>query len=157
MFVACDESGKNSSDKHFVIGSAWITKQGLSDFEKKVTELRLKHKCWGEIKWEKTKNMSDEMHKFYIEFINLAFDEIEICFKFIIIKKSILKMKLFHKGSDELMQYKFTQLLISRYAKRFLDEDGKKGLHIVYDKFAESKKSVEEKWALEMIIGIKET
>ena len=150
MFVACDESGINSSDKYLVIGSVWTSKQGLCDFERKVTELRLKQKCWGEFKWSKVGAMSDQISQFYIDFITLAFQEIEIRFRFIIIEKKLLDMQTHHDNSDELVQFKFSYLLISRYAERFLDKQGKKSLHIVFDDFEQSKKAEDEKWVLKM-------
>lgn len=149
MFVACDESGINSSDKYLVIGSAWTSKQGLCDFERKVTELRLKHKCWGEVKWSKVGGaMSDEMFQFYVDFITLAFQEIEVCHRFIIVEKKLLDMRTYHNNSNELVQFKFFHLLISRYAERFLDKQGKKSLHIVFDDFEQGKKAKDEKWLL---------
>lgn len=151
MFVACDESGINPSDDYLVIGSVWVSKQGLCDFERNVTALRLKHKCWGEIKWDKVKgSISEEMFNFYKEFIDLAFEEIEASFRSIIVRKKLLDMDAYHNGSEELVRFKFSHLLLSRHADRFLDKAGKKGLHIVFDNFEQTQQARDEKWVLKM-------
>lgn len=149
MFVACDESGNNSSDKYLVIGSVWIDKKNLSEFEKRVTELRLNSKCWGEIEWLKLNAASSEhIIKFYKDFIKLAFDDLKIYFRFIIVKKDWVNLKEYHQGSKELMQLKFMYLSISRYAENCLEKDKQNNLHIVFDSFTESKTSKEEKWRI---------
>jgi hypothetical protein len=150
MFVACDESGINPSDKYLIIGSAWISKQGLCEFEKDVTALRLKHKCWGEVKWSKVGTMSDEMFQFYKDFIALAFQDIEISFRTIVVEKKLLDMTTYHNGSEELVRFKFSHLLLSRHGERFLDKAGKKALHIVFDDFQLTQQAKDEKWVLKM-------
>src|SRR3989344_4006109 len=144
MFIACDESGKNSSDRYLVIGSAWVSKSGLSEFEKETTDLRLKRKCWGEIELLKVKNsMSDAIFKTYQDFLSQAFQNIPVSFRCIVIKKSLLDMPTFHDKDEELVYFKFLYLLLSRHGKKIVDTDGKKKLHIVFDKFEQSKKSKE--------------
>jgi hypothetical protein len=150
MFVACDESGIDASSKYLIIGTVWIKKQDVSEFEKKVSKLRLDEKCWGEIEWLKlsgttAKNIID----CYKKFISLAFDDIKIHFRFIIVDKSLIDKKTYHKKSDELVHLKFMHLSISRYADRFLSVNDKLGLHIIFDSFQESNVSKEEKWRLQ--------
>lgn len=152
MFVACDESGKDPSSKYLVIGTIWIDKDNVSEFEKKATELRLKHKCWGEIEWLKLSgSVSEQIKDFYKEFIDLAFKDLKIYFRFIIVKKSTLDTKTYHKNqkTNKLVQLKFMYYSISRYADRFLEQEKKEGLHIIFDSYQESNQSREEKWRLE--------
>lgn len=146
MFVACDESGIKPADKYLVIGSAWVSKQGLCDFEKNTTALRLKNKCWGEIKWDKVGTMSAQMLEFYKNFINLAFNGISIFFRFILVEKKLVKIKLYHENNWDLARLKFLNFLISRYAEKFFDKITQKGLHIVFDHFEQSKRAKKENW-----------
>src|SRR3989344_2226219 len=150
MFVACDESGVNPTDKYLVIGSAWITKQGLCDFEKKITELRLGKKCWGEVEWSKTGSMSEGVLQFYKDFIGQAFQEIPISLRFIVVEKAKLDMARYHQKSDELVRLKFMYLLLSRHGERFLQKQDRNKLHIVFDSFTQSKKAKTEQWVLRM-------
>ena len=152
MFVACDESGKEPEKKYLVIGSVWVEKDDLIRFEEEVTRLRLKRKCWGEVEWLKVKgHTSEDILQFYKDFLSLAFGCPRMCFRFILVEKALLDKKTYHEGqkSDELPQLKFMYLLISRYANRFLSSEEKKGLHIIFDQFEESKKSREERWRLQ--------
>ncbi len=136
MFVACDESGIDPSKKYLVIGSAWISKENLVELEKRVTEIRLKEKCWGEIEWKKVKNStSNAMFKVYKDFIDLAFQDLSIFFHFVVVEKSLLDMVKYHNDSLELVRFKFMQMLLSRHAENFLDPKGRRGLHIVFDSF----------------------
>ena len=147
MFVACDESGKGSSNQYLVIGSVWMDKENVPEFEKRVTEFRIINKFWGEIEWLKlSKSTSEKYIDIYKDFIELAFKDLKIYFRFIVVKKDLLDKKTYHQGSEELVQLKFMQLSISRYANRFLEQEKKKRLHIIFDQFQESKKSKEEKW-----------
>lgn len=147
MFVACDESGKTSDDKYLVIGSAWVSKEGLCDLERRTTELRLRRRCWGEIKWSKSR--SESMLQFYKDFIELAFNDIEIDLRFIVIEKELLDMRTYHESEEELV-FKFMHLLLSRHGKRFLDRGEQRELHIVFDNFDLSQQAREERWILKM-------
>jgi hypothetical protein len=149
MFVACDESGVKPKDKYLIIGSAWVTKQGLCDFEKNTTALRLKNKCWGEIKWDKVGTMSDQMLKLYKNFIDLAFDNIPVYFRFIVIEKKLVKIKEYHQNNWDLARLKFLNFLISRYAEKFFDKETQKGLHVIFDHFEQSKRAKKENWESE--------
>ena len=151
MFVACDESGKEPSAKYLVIGSIWLEKSAVSNFERQITELRISEKCWGEVEWLKlSDSASGDILKFYKDFISNAFQDIKIYFRFIIVEKALLDKKQYHENqrSNELVQLKFMYLSISRYANRFLDARSKEGLHIIFDNFEESNRSKEEKWRL---------
>jgi hypothetical protein len=147
MFVACDESGVDPSNKYLVIGSVWLDKKYVAEFEKRATELRLKNKCWGEVEWLKLKKASsDDIISFYKDFVSLAFKDIKIYFRFIIVEKNKLKMKEFHEKNKELVHLKFMYFSISRYAETFLDMKSKEGLHIIFDNFNECNASKEKHW-----------
>lgn len=150
MFVACDESGVESTAKYFVFGSVWLEKQDVIEFEKKIISLRMEKRCWGEVEWLKlsSSSTSDAVLDFYKNFISLAFEGVKIFFRFIIVEKNKLDMAIYHNNSEELVKLKFMHLSISRYAERFLDSAHKQGLHIIYDNFTESKKSRKEQWRI---------
>lgn len=150
MFVACDESGILSSDRYLVIGSAWISKDDLCEFEKMITKLRLERKCWGEIEWLKTTPISIPMLQFYKDFIGYAFRKVPISFRFIVVEKALLDMPRYHQNSQELIRFKFMHLLLSRHGQHFLPAKDRTGLHIVFDKFTQSKRARDEQWAYKM-------
>lgn len=145
MFVACDESGIDSSDKYLVIGAVWVSKEAIIDLEKDVTELRIDRKCWGEIKWEKVRKGYTE--HFYKSFIDTVLDGNEVFMSFIIVDKSLADLKVYHKGNPDLMRFKFTYLLLSRNAERLLQTTEERNeMHVVLDSFEESTESRDEKW-----------
>ena len=145
MFVACDESGVGG--RYFVLGSVWVPKENVSEFEKRVSELRLRFKCWGEVKWEKiSDHTSENVMCFYREFIE-AISDMDTFFRFIVVDT-----KKLDKGRvDEKLQLQFMYLLISRNAvrrvlrKRINPND----LHIIFDQFKESRQSRDEGWRME--------
>jgi hypothetical protein len=68
MFLILDESEEHPK---MVLGGVLISEKKLSAFEGKFVDLRIKHKLFGEIKW----NRIDQYYKRYCEFIDLFFDE----------------------------------------------------------------------------------
>jgi hypothetical protein len=149
MFVACDESGVQPSDKYLVIGSAWIPKEQLPDFEAQTTASRLTNKCWGEIEWQKIKkSMPDGLCKVYKDLIDLGIKKMDASFHIIVIEKKLLDMVNCH-SDYEIVRFKFIYFLISRNAQKFLSEKNRK-LHIVFDDFQESKENREENRVLAM-------
>ena len=146
MFVVCDESGLGK--RFFVIGSAWTPKKHLPQFEKNVSELRLHHKCWGEVKWTKMKNTTPEgIVCFYEDFVKIA-KESDIFFRFIIIDTE----KLDYKKITEYLQLKFMYLLITRsisYNSVLQEKVQPDQLHILFDKFKESMESRDEGWRIQ--------
>lgn len=145
MFVACDESGVR--ERFFVLGSVWVPKNDVSDFEKRVSDLRLHYKCWGEVKWGKIRNQEPEnITRFYEKFVQAASD-MEVFFRFIVIDTE----KLEEREVTEELQLKFMYLLISRNAVRgdLQKRVNPADLHILFDQFQESRQSREEGWRRE--------
>ena len=144
MFVACDESGADKKDRFFVLGSSWIPKEHVSKFEEKISGLRLRFKCWGEVKWGKVNDCTpDDIMHFYKEFVQ-AVSHIDMYFRFI----SADKRKLDENSVSEELHLKFMYLLISRNAVRgdLRKKVNPSELHILFDQFQESRKSQDEKW-----------
>ena len=142
MFVACDESGIGK--RYFVLGSVWVPKGNVSEFEKRVSELRLRFKCWGEVKWKKISDHTPEnVMYFYREFIE-AISDMDIFFRFIVVDTE----KLEEGKVVEKLQLQFMYLLISRNAVRGVlrTRVNPNELHIIFDQFQESKQSRHEGW-----------
>ena len=142
MFVACDESGTDK--RFFVLGSVWVPKENVSEFERCVSVLRLRYKCWGEVKWAKIGvHTPRNVMLFYRAFVKSASD-LNPFFRFIVVDTRKLD-----KGKvDEKLQLKFMYLLISRNAVRGVLRQRVKpsDLHILFDQFSESRRSKDEGW-----------
>ena len=143
MFVACDESGLNK--RFFVIGSVWIQKERLPELEATITDLRLRFKCWGEVKWTKiTDSTPEHFVCFYEAFVQAAISA-GLSFHCIIVDTE----KLDERKMTELLHLKFMYLLLSRspFRNYFLQEEVQPSqLHILFDQFEESAQSRSEAW-----------
>lgn len=67
MFFAIDESEES---KKMLLGGILISKDKIPDFERDFVFLRIKHKLFGELKWQNI----DQYYKRYIDFIDLFFE-----------------------------------------------------------------------------------
>ena len=73
MFLILDESEEHQK---MVLGGVLLSEDILPDLEADFVKLRIKHKLFGEIKWERI----DQYHKRYCEFLDLFFNEKGITF-----------------------------------------------------------------------------
>jgi len=73
MFLILDESEEHQK---MVLGGVLLSDDDLPSLECEFVKLRIKHKLFGEIKW----NRIDQYYKRYCEFINLFFDNKKITF-----------------------------------------------------------------------------
>ncbi len=72
MDIQLDLSGDESEEhQKMVLGGVLISEKTLPTFEADFVQLRIKHKLFGEIKW----NRIDQYHKRYCDFIDLFFDK----------------------------------------------------------------------------------
>ena len=123
-----------------------MPKGSVSEFEKRVSELRLRFKCWGEVKWEKISDHTPEnVMRFYGKFVEAIFG-IDAFFRFIVVDTE----KLDGRKVGEKLQLKFMYFLISRNAVRGVlrRRVNPNDLHIVFDQFQESKQSRDEGWRI---------
>lgn len=145
MFIACDES--RAGKYYFVLGSVWVPKESVSEFERCVSKLRLHFKCWGEVKWSKISDHTPEsIMRFYKAFIESVSD-MDPFFRFIVVDTE-------RSGGgeiDERMQLQFMRLLISRNAVRggLRERVRPNEIHIIFDQFQESRQSRNEGWRKE--------
>jgi hypothetical protein len=151
MFVACDESGTDSTTPFFVLGTVWVRKDDLIQFETEIIRLRLQKKCWGEIEWNKIggQSTSSSVIDFYKNFLYLAFTKIPFSFHCIVVKKSLLNLRTYHSNNMDLAKFKFFRLIIGKFGQK-LPQNLRKKIFILYDQFNETKASRENQWARKM-------
>lgn len=116
MFLACDISGKLKKDRYLVIGSTWIQKQQLPEYEKAVSSFRLKNNLWGELKW--TKITSQKINE-YKDFLTLSLTKFNFETKVIVRDRKISIPRDRFSSKEELIST-FYFLLLSRHLVRIL-------------------------------------
>ena len=67
-----------------VLGGVLISEKKLPEFEANFVRLRVQHKLFGEIKWQRI----DQYHDRYCDFLDLFFDEKEMTFHSICYRRS---------------------------------------------------------------------
>jgi hypothetical protein len=113
MFLALDES-KEYSKK--VFGALVLPKEKLSELEKEWVELRLKHKLFAEIKWERI----DQYYRRYFDFLDLFFKY-----------KSAAFHSICFREQDK--SYNSAYLLIRSISWKIENEGINKALFILFD------------------------
>lgn len=109
--VACDESGIDGQ-RFYGFGSLWMKYQRRGDFARIVRELREKHHCSDEIKWQKAHSKRNA--DFYHELIDTFFKYQWLAFHCIVVEKSIVDKK-YHDGDYDLaMRKHFTKLISTK-------------------------------------------
>lgn len=115
--VYCDESrqdliAKKHSGQYFMIGSLWLPAEIREDVKAGITQLRQKHKVWGEIKWSK---ISPSKKDFYLALIDLFISYKEkLRFRCIAIESSKVDLG-WHNHDKELGFYKFYYQLLHHW------------------------------------------
>ena len=121
--VSCDESG-TGGQRFYGFGSLWMKYQRRGDFVQIIRELREKHNCSDELKWQKAH--SKQNAAFYDDVIEAFFKYQWLAFHCIIIQKAHVN-KEFHDGDYDLaMRKHFTELLtkkIIRVIRKFPDRE----------------------------------
>ncbi|KGQ66579.1 DUF3800 domain-containing protein [Gallibacterium anatis] len=86
----CDESGI-SGKPFYAFGALWIKENNLSLFEREITELRQKHCCGDEIKWQAAK--SKRYAEFYRDLIHFFFKSNYLFFNCIVVELAVVNKK----------------------------------------------------------------
>ncbi len=122
FLVYCDETlpdlftTTKAIDKRLMIGSLWIEEALRDDFKEKIKELRVKHNCWGEIKWTK---VSVSKENFYFELVDLFFSfGMQARFRAIGIDPKQVNWAM-HGNDRELGFYKFYYFLLKQWLHDF--------------------------------------
>lgn len=109
--VSCDESGTGGS-RFYGYGSLWMRYQRRGEFSKLIRDLREKHNCHDELKWQKAHSPRNQ--DFYDDVIEMFFKYPWLAFHCIIVQKSHVDKK-YHAGNYDLaMRKHFTKLLTSK-------------------------------------------
>lgn len=111
MFIAADESG--IAGGYLVIGTVWMPNELVPEFERSVSDFRLKNHFWREFHFENLgKSGVDEFtFKNHLEFLKLCI-AVGVEFKCIVVDLSLIDLKKFHDDNDRIMQLNFLCVLI---------------------------------------------
>lgn len=114
MFLILDESEEHQKK---VLGGLLISEKILPNFEADFVKLRIKHKLFGEIKW----NRIDQYHQRYCDFIDLFFKEKNITFHSICYRR---------EGVDK---YKAGYALIRTVTWKMQNANINESLYVLFD------------------------
>lgn len=108
--VYCDETlpdlftSRKPAGRFLMIGCLWLSADLRAEAKNRISELRSKHKIYGEIKWRK---ISPSSQAFYIDLIDLFMSfGLEMRFRCIAVDRSEVNLVRFN-GDAELGFYKF--------------------------------------------------
>ncbi len=117
--IYCDESrqelfyDKDKSRRGFaLIGGIWLQASERQRLKDKIKDLRRQHEVFGEFKWTK---VSSRRLPFYLDLVNLFFNEDALKFRTIVLRNDELDTVKFHERDAELMFYKFYYQLIKHW------------------------------------------
>lgn len=109
--ISCDESGTGGA-RYYGFGSLWMRWQRRGDFARDIREIRERHGCLDEIKWQKAHSRYNR--EFYLELIDYFFRRPWLAFHCMIVRKGMVD-KSYHGGSYDLARRKhFTKLLANK-------------------------------------------
>ena len=110
--IYCDESCHllNDGKEYMVLGCTWSHKDKSREIHNRIREIKERNeiKPNEESKWVKVANHNKQC---YLDLINYFFDDDDINFRAIIIKKKELKHELFNQNHDD-WYYKMLFILI---------------------------------------------
>lgn len=115
IHIYCDENrpemiGKeNPLDRYAAIGGVWIEKKSTRNIKRNIQRLKEKHQLNNEFKW---KNVSPSKVDFYLDLIDLFFENPDMRFRCIVIDSPKVDLNKFHNSDQELGFYKFYYQLI---------------------------------------------
>lgn len=131
MFVACDEGAP--SRRFWVIGSLWLPKKLVPNYEAQITDFRIKKKFWGEIKYQK---IEDRYLDRYLGFLHIGLVQTRLEYSCIVIdtrRFTQRDMQKFHAGQEREAFMKFYRLLLAHEINYRLQEDRNQTFHVIYD------------------------
>lgn len=112
-YIFCDESRQDllaskesisENNKYTTIGGIMIPAGKLTEIKTRMLELREKYNAYGELKWG---TVTPSKINFYIEAINIFFEDDDMSFWTIVIDSSKIDNETFNKSDQELGYYKF--------------------------------------------------
>lgn len=112
--IYCDESRhieKDLKDRFMVVGGVYLPASERDRIAVSINDLRQKHNCLGEIKWN---NVSPAKLQFFLDLVELFFSSPELFFRCIVIDKATLKHEQYNQGSHDIFFYKAYYLLLKK-------------------------------------------
>lgn len=121
--IYCDEScqdvftSQNTQCKYMFIGGLWLPADKRESLKDELHAIRVKHKMFSEIKWNK---VSASKIDFYIDLINYFFDKNDdMRFRCVVVEKSKVNLVKYHDADAELGFYKFYYQLLHHWILDF--------------------------------------
>lgn len=143
MFVGCDISGEVDKDRYCMLGSIWIPKKQLPEYEEAVCHFRLENKLWGEIKWgEVTPQKINE----YKEFLTLSLQEFPIETGVMVLDKEIVTPEYFEYDKGKMISTYYYRLITHRMKQLSQTKEEITSFDVILDK---------EKWIREQSLNLK--
>lgn len=112
-YIFCDESRQDllaskksisGNNRYTCIGGVMIPAEKLSAIKVKMSELREKYNAYGELKWG---TVSPSKIEFYLDTVNLFFEDNDLTFRTVVIDSSKIDNDAFNQSDQELGYYKF--------------------------------------------------
>lgn len=116
MFIGCDISGQLKKDRYWILGSVWIPKEQLPQYEEAVCYFRLRNKLWGELKWT---GITPQKVNEYKEFLTLSLQKSPTEIKVILLNKKNITPKYFGNNKGKMFST-FYYILLKNHMARLL-------------------------------------
>lgn len=117
--IYCDESSvDNPKSRFIVIGSLFIDRKKVPELRKNIKKIRNKYHIQSELKWSKTSSLTLTFYKELFDYL-FSLSPSYFSYKCIVVDKSKVDYKKYHKEDEELAFYKFYYFLL----KNSLDLD----------------------------------
>jgi hypothetical protein len=116
LWVSCDESGIDGTNRYYGFGSLWMPDQRRGDFARLVADLRAHHgfKVEGEFKWTKVKRQKLD---FYKAVVDSFFKESYLAFHCLVVRKGIVDREHFDGDMDLAMRVHLHMFLTNKVAR----------------------------------------
>ncbi|MDP2749834.1 MAG: DUF3800 domain-containing protein [Nanoarchaeota archaeon] len=112
--IYCDESSiDNPQSNMMVIGALFIERGFVPEIKEAIKKIRSKHGVNGELKWVKTSSLIIPFYKDLFEYL-FSIDGSKFTFRCIVVDKSQVDYKKYHREDKELAFYKFYYQLLKR-------------------------------------------
>lgn len=124
--IYCDESNHLEKDgiSTMVLGTVYVPKEKIKATNKRIREIKEKHKIkpTTEIKWTK---VASNKAQFYLDIIDYFFDNDDLHFRAIIVNKDSLDHKTFNQTHDDFYYKMYFELL-----SKILDPENKYNIYL---------------------------
>lgn len=110
--IYCDESSVDNPKLQFmVIGALFVYRKKVPELGKNIKKIKNKYHIQGELKWGKTSSLTLTFYKELFDYL-FSLSKFHFSYKCIVIDKSKVDYKKYHKEDEELAFYKFYYFLL---------------------------------------------